>query len=111
MAEHYTVALAVYALKADTWGLAPEEHGPCGWAAVVRKGDRCAEYRQHACYSTRAAVTEHATATIRTILFGREFFFVTETAGDQAKKDLERARALARQVALVPDEPHMEIVA
>lgn len=110
MSESYYVAMAVYALKEDAWGLAPGEHGPCGWAAVVRKGERCAEYRQHACYATRAAVTEQATATLRTILAKRDFFFVTETGSEQAKKDIERAKVLARQVALIPDEPHMEIV-
>lgn len=110
MTEKYTVALATYALREDAWGLAPTEHGPAGWAAIVRKGDREAVYKQHACHSTRAAVTEQAVATLRTILHGRDFFFVTESGGEQAVADIARARALARHVAVIPDEPSVEVV-
>lgn len=103
-AEHYTVALAVYALRSDAWGLAAEEHGPCGWAAIVRKGEKQAIYRQHSCHSTRAQVNAIARATIETILAGRDFSYLTDGP------DLARALTIARQVAIIVDEPQLEIV-
>jgi hypothetical protein len=103
----YTVAVVAYALNEDPYGIAPTAPGPCGWGAVVRRGDRCAEYRLHACHSTREQLYRAAAEYLEVTFMGRPYCFVTEATHPE---DVARARLIARTAALLPHEPTITVV-
>lgn len=109
----YAIALAAYALREDAWGLGPEERGPSGWGAVMRRGDHIAEFRMHSCGSTRREVLEAGRGLLEQMVMGAQFAFVDAPGAivtDQGHRDLERARELAKQAALIPHEPLMQVI-
>lgn len=91
----YSIALAAY--------VHAPPRGPAGWGAVIRKGDRVAHYRGHACHATEDEVLDGARALCVSIVSGQMHFVIDPTAplSEQARADLDRARKLARQSALV----------
>lgn len=113
-AQPYLIALAVYALRSDAWGISPDEPGPSGWGAVLRKGGRVAEYRQHCCAGTRASVRTAALGLFEQMLTGQPFALVDAPGAivtEQSRRDLERALQLARFAATIPHDPHVEVIA
>lgn len=117
--EPYVIAFAVYTLRGDAWGLAPDEPGPAGWAAIVRRAGNRAAYATHCCHATRAAVTEAGLAHMQST-FGVardprnpiDLVWIVDEAGattEQQRVDLRAARELARRYTLTPHEPVVQV--
>lgn len=95
----YTIALAGWSMRADP--------SPAGYGVVVRHGEKCVEFKMHACHDTAAGVLARA----------REFVEVLLAQNPQVPRvfvttgpDMDRARELAREVALVPHKPERRVV-
>lgn len=91
----YSVALAAY--------VHTPPRGPAGWAAVIRRGDHVAHQRGHSCHATEAEVLDNARALVVSALSGKMHFVIDPAAplSEQARADVETARSLARQSAVV----------
>lgn len=79
--------------------------GPAGWGAVVRREDRVAHYRGHACNATKQEVEDGARALLISSLSGRMHFF-TKLDGplsESSRADVLDAEKLARSAAVVLD--------
>lgn len=116
--EPYVISFAAFTLRGDSWGLAPDERGPAGYGAVVRRAGNVAVYAAHACHMTRAEVTDAGMACVlATLAMAKtvEVEWVTTDTTDtmatteQARADLAEARALARSRATVTHEPVVRV--
>jgi hypothetical protein len=107
LVEPYVVVYAAYTLRGDAWGIGPEESGPGGWAAIVRRGSNRAEYAVHACHTTRAeliaACSDHVQVTFDLNRGGIDVVWIANDSGalnETQRADLEHAQKIARTYAI-----------